>query len=262
MHRLARAGRRASTAILDATGRRVSFRHLSGLPQCSPSSTSSSRSSRSSGSAISPSASSSTRARASAGSSPSSTISRPRACSSTPWRRPISRPSSTGAVIIPFYVGALVVFAVASVVSVKVFGNRPGEGVAAGFTAMFTNTVLIGLPLRPARLRRRCTGHHVLDHRLPRLGSHHRRHADDGARSPRRRAAPSGARRCLRSHRLEPAALGHRRGRRRQLLPAQDARAGRRLPRDDGRGRRSRSLSSASAARSTSIGSRRAGRSR
>jgi predicted permease len=50
-------------------------------------------------------------------------------------------------VIIPFYVAALVVFAVASVVSVKVFGNRPGEGVAAGFTAMFTNTVLIGLPL-------------------------------------------------------------------------------------------------------------------
>lgn len=50
-------------------------------------------------------------------------------------------------VIIPFYVGALVVFAVASIVSVKVFGNRPGEGVAAGFAAMFTNTVLIGLPL-------------------------------------------------------------------------------------------------------------------
>jgi malonate transporter and related proteins len=50
-------------------------------------------------------------------------------------------------VIIPFYVGALVVFAVASIVSVRVFGQRPGEGVASGFTAMFTNTVLIGLPL-------------------------------------------------------------------------------------------------------------------
>lgn len=50
-------------------------------------------------------------------------------------------------VIIPFYIGALVVFAVGSIVSVKVFGNRPGEGVASGFAAMFTNTVLIGLPL-------------------------------------------------------------------------------------------------------------------
>lgn len=50
-------------------------------------------------------------------------------------------------VILPFYAGALVVFAVASIVSVKVFGNRPGEGVSAGFTAMFTNTVLIGLPI-------------------------------------------------------------------------------------------------------------------
>src|SRR5687768_14598761 len=35
------------------------------------------------------------------------------------------------AVIIPFYVGALVVFIIASVVSSKVFGNRPGEGVSS-----------------------------------------------------------------------------------------------------------------------------------
>jgi predicted permease len=51
------------------------------------------------------------------------------------------------AVIIPFYVGALVVFAVGTILSVKVFGDRPGEGVASGFAASFTNTVLIGLPI-------------------------------------------------------------------------------------------------------------------
>lgn len=51
------------------------------------------------------------------------------------------------AVIVPFYAGALTVFAIAAILSVKIFGNRPGEGVSAGFTAMFTNTVLIGLPL-------------------------------------------------------------------------------------------------------------------
>ena len=49
--------------------------------------------------------------------------------------------------IIPFYVGALVVFVVASVLSAKVFGNKPGESVSSGFSAMYTNTVLIGLPL-------------------------------------------------------------------------------------------------------------------
>lgn len=51
------------------------------------------------------------------------------------------------AVIIPFYVGALTVFVVGSVVSSKIFGNRPGEGVSAGFAATFSNTVLIGLPI-------------------------------------------------------------------------------------------------------------------
>ena len=115
------------------------------------------------------------------------------------------------AVIIPFYVGALVVFAVASVVSVKVFGNRPGEGVSAALprcspTPCSSACRCIQRAYGDGALR-----HDVLDHRLPRLGAHHHRHAGDGARAPRRRAAPSGAGRCRRPHRLQPAALGHRR---------------------------------------------------
>jgi predicted permease len=50
-------------------------------------------------------------------------------------------------VIGPFYVGAISVFALGSIFAVKFFGNRPGEGVASGFSAMFTNTVLIGVPI-------------------------------------------------------------------------------------------------------------------
>jgi len=50
-------------------------------------------------------------------------------------------------VIVPFYVGALVSFAAGSVVAARFFGNRPGESVASGFAAMFTNTVLLGIPI-------------------------------------------------------------------------------------------------------------------
>jgi malonate transporter len=50
-------------------------------------------------------------------------------------------------VIGPFYVGAVSVFALGAVFAVKLFGNRPGEGVSSGFAAMFTNTVLIGIPI-------------------------------------------------------------------------------------------------------------------
>lgn len=50
-------------------------------------------------------------------------------------------------VIIPFYAGALVCFFVGSLISIKLFKDRPGEGVASGFAATFTNTILIGLPL-------------------------------------------------------------------------------------------------------------------
>lgn len=51
------------------------------------------------------------------------------------------------AVIIPFYVGALVSFAVGSMIARGVFGNRPGESISSGFAATFTNTVLIGIPI-------------------------------------------------------------------------------------------------------------------
>lgn len=50
-------------------------------------------------------------------------------------------------IIVPFYVGALVSLFVGGWISRKVFGKRPGESVSSGFAAMFTNTVLIGIPL-------------------------------------------------------------------------------------------------------------------
>ncbi len=50
-------------------------------------------------------------------------------------------------VILPFYVGALFCFLAGAVIAVRVFRNRPGEGVSSGFAAMFTNTVLIGIPI-------------------------------------------------------------------------------------------------------------------
>ncbi|MBK8085761.1 MAG: AEC family transporter [Devosia sp.] len=50
-------------------------------------------------------------------------------------------------VIVPFYVGAIASFVIGSIVAVRVFRNRPGEGVSSGFAAMFTNTVLIGIPI-------------------------------------------------------------------------------------------------------------------
>lgn len=50
-------------------------------------------------------------------------------------------------VIGSFYAGALIVFAIGGILSVRLFKSRPGEGVAAGVAAMFTNTILIGLPL-------------------------------------------------------------------------------------------------------------------
>jgi malonate transporter len=50
-------------------------------------------------------------------------------------------------IIGPFYVGAVSVFTIGAILAVKLFGNRPGEGVSSGFAAMFTNTVLIGIPI-------------------------------------------------------------------------------------------------------------------
>jgi Predicted permeases len=51
------------------------------------------------------------------------------------------------AIIGPYYLGAIVCFLAGIVLAAKMFGNRPGEAVSAGFSAMFTNTVLIGLPI-------------------------------------------------------------------------------------------------------------------
>jgi predicted permease len=51
------------------------------------------------------------------------------------------------AILVPFYVGALVSLALGTVVAIRWFRTRPGEGVASGFAAMFTNTVLIGIPV-------------------------------------------------------------------------------------------------------------------
>lgn len=51
------------------------------------------------------------------------------------------------AIIGPYYLGALTCFVIGIVIAIKVFGNRPGEGVAVGFSGTFTNTVLVGLPI-------------------------------------------------------------------------------------------------------------------
>ena len=51
------------------------------------------------------------------------------------------------AIIGPFYIGALICFALGIFVAIKFFGNQPGEGVSVGFSGTFTNTVLVGLPI-------------------------------------------------------------------------------------------------------------------
>jgi len=50
-------------------------------------------------------------------------------------------------IIGPFYIGAIVCFALGIGVATKFFGNTPGEGVSAAFSGTFTNTVLVGLPI-------------------------------------------------------------------------------------------------------------------
>lgn len=51
------------------------------------------------------------------------------------------------ALIIPFYVGALFSLLCGSLIARHLFHQRPGESVSAGFSAMFTNTVLVGIPV-------------------------------------------------------------------------------------------------------------------
>lgn len=47
----------------------------------------------------------------------------------------------------PYYLGALVVFVIGIIIARKNFGRSPGESVSAGFSGMFTNTVLLGIPI-------------------------------------------------------------------------------------------------------------------
>jgi malonate transporter and related proteins len=51
------------------------------------------------------------------------------------------------AIIIPFYVGAVFSLICGALIARNIFKQRPGESVSSGFSAMFTNTVLIGIPV-------------------------------------------------------------------------------------------------------------------
>ena len=50
-------------------------------------------------------------------------------------------------IILPFYVGALFSLLCGALIARNLFKARPGESVSSGFSAMFTNTVLIGIPV-------------------------------------------------------------------------------------------------------------------
>jgi malonate transporter len=50
-------------------------------------------------------------------------------------------------ILVPFYVGSIFAFATGTVIAIRLFRDKPGAGVASGFAAMFTNTVLIGIPI-------------------------------------------------------------------------------------------------------------------
>ncbi|MCS6759062.1 MAG: hypothetical protein MO852_08605 [Candidatus Devosia euplotis] len=47
----------------------------------------------------------------------------------------------------PIYIGALVCFFLGIVIALRGYGNTPGVAVSVGFSGMFTNTVLVGLPI-------------------------------------------------------------------------------------------------------------------
>jgi hypothetical protein len=50
-------------------------------------------------------------------------------------------------IIVPFYIGALILMAAGILIARHVFKQRPGESVSSGFAATYTNTVLIGIPI-------------------------------------------------------------------------------------------------------------------
>ena len=49
--------------------------------------------------------------------------------------------------LLSFYTGALVAFALGVLGARRLFRRRPGEAVAIGFGALFSNSVLLGLPI-------------------------------------------------------------------------------------------------------------------
>ncbi|MEM6942763.1 MAG: AEC family transporter [Pseudomonadota bacterium] len=51
------------------------------------------------------------------------------------------------ALLASFYLGAIISFATGTLIARRVFGRRPGEAVAVGFCALFSNSVLIGIPI-------------------------------------------------------------------------------------------------------------------
>jgi predicted permease len=50
-------------------------------------------------------------------------------------------------VIIPFYAGSIFSLVCGGLIARFAFRQRPGESVSSGFSAMFTNTVLVGIPV-------------------------------------------------------------------------------------------------------------------
>jgi malonate transporter len=50
-------------------------------------------------------------------------------------------------IILPFYAGAVVALIVGVIIARSWFGTRPGESITSGFAAMFSNTVLVGIPV-------------------------------------------------------------------------------------------------------------------
>jgi malonate transporter len=49
--------------------------------------------------------------------------------------------------LISFYAGAVICFVLGIIGARTIFGRRPGESVAIGFSALFSNSVLLGLPI-------------------------------------------------------------------------------------------------------------------
>lgn len=50
-------------------------------------------------------------------------------------------------IIVPFFIGSVFSFIAGTVIAVRFFRDKRGAGVASGFAAMFTNTVLLGIPI-------------------------------------------------------------------------------------------------------------------